>query len=879
MDHAVLKRSDLPSPGDLEGMRGMTSFAGKVRDVYREALGEIERIHRSGTGGIEITRMCSASVEVVVGHLFDSLWDWMGARVGRKPAIIALGKFGRKELSPESDVDLLFLWGRRGVHAAGEFAGYLVRMMWDSGFHLGHSVRTLSELRKAMRGEPDLKAAIIDGRWLCGDMDLRGELDRIKVDLIRKHGGELLESRLELTSRRWAKFGGSYRLIEPRVKESPGGLMDFQTLRWIGMALPWDGTLKGLHRLDVMGKGEIRDLQHSFDYLLRTRNELHFLAGSDWNILTLELQGRAAAGLGYGKKDSPAARERFMADYYSRTRPVFKVMERFLAEVYDTGDLRILDGFLYRKVGTKGLGRIDVILRRDKLKADPLFVFKEQVSSGNRIRRKMEKRIIKAFGEMKLDSPTLKRMKSSFIELLRMPGRKAHAIRSMHELGVLQHVIPHFGKLACLESHELYHQFTADEHCLQAISHLEDLGDREKGLLPRIFSEVAEKTELILAVLLHDIGKVRGRGCARSAAGEAARLLDSFPLSVRSRSLVGFLVRNHLLLEHFSQRRDMEDVDTSLLFVKKIKNNLNLKLLYLLTYADLKATGREVWTGWKEDLLDALYYKASHMLGEKSEARSAYLKVLEERRGRLLAAAVGQNARKRMKEHIDSLPDRYSMVVSPVQACGHLSMIEKLRGKRAVTRFRRLRNSIEMSVCTRDKPFRLAQMCGVITVNDLNILSAYAFTRRDGVVIDLFHLERFDGGLSLAGDARRKIAKEIDDVLGGRMKLEEAYRKRAGAWEGKKAPGAAAPCVVEFENDLSGESTIIDLTAMDRPGLLYRVTHIFSEEGLDIKSAKITTRGGVAADSFYVRTSAGEKIRDFSLMRRIRQRLTAELEP
>lgn len=875
MADVLLKRTDLPSPRRKEDM---TLFAGKVKAAYRDFLIRLEQRHRAGASGIEIVRRCSAGVGIIVQHLFDSLGEWMDGRARRVPAIIALGGLGRRELSPMSDVDLLFLQGKKGRKEASAFAGYLVRMLWDSGLKLGHSVRTLAELRRALKDDLNLKTGLLDSRWICGDERLKEELNRVKEWVQEQESGELLAGKLGEARRRWKNYGGSYHLLEPNVKESPGGLRDFQTIRWIGTVLPWEGTLTGLFRLAIIDREEIKDIQRAFDFLLRVRNELHFATQSSRDVLTLEMHRAVAEGLGYKRKGGLLPVERFMRDYYSNAMSIYKVLERFLEETRGKGNLRIIEGVLYRRVGTKGLGQIDFRLTREKMREDPLFVFKEQIRSERPLSPHLEQRIRNAFKGKKLGAKFTKRMRESFLEFLQMPGKKTPVIRSMHELGVLGHIFPPFDELTCLKRYDLYHQYTADEHSLQAVSHLEGLKERERGLLPRIFNEVAEKVELYLATLLHDIGKVSMRRHARSGAMMAEKILRSFPLSARSRSLVTFLIENHLLLAHYSQRRDMEDKDTSLQFIRKVRSHLRMKLLYLLTYADLKATGPGVWTVWKESLLEDLYYKASRMLAEKTELASSYLRVLAGRREKVLTACKEAEERKRMERHLDGLPERYAMVVSPAQARSHLKMVEKLQGKSAVTSFRRLRHSIELTICTRDRPFRLSQLCGVITVNDLNILGALAFTRADGIVVDLFHVEGIGGRLAFPQEAKKRLASTLDAVLTGKIDLEKAYQAHVKRWKRRAAPGIPIRCVVEFENDLSTESTIIDLSAKDRPGLLYRVTHILSEEGLDIQSAQITTRGGMAADSFYVRTGDGKKVSDGLKMRSIRHRLVSELD-
>jgi [protein-PII] uridylyltransferase len=332
MKHPVLKTSGLPVPRYGTGEDWMTSFAGEVREAYKDFLKGLEGRHRAGASGVETARACSAAVDVVVQHLHDSLREWTGAKLRRAPAVVALGGFGRRELSPRSDVDLLFLWDKKPGPAGTAFAGYLVRMLWDSGLELGHSVRTLPELRAALERDTDLMTAVLDSRLISGDDALKGELHAMRDGICGRESGELLRVKLEETRRRWKKYGWSYHLIEPNVKESPGSLRDHQMLRWVGMVLPWEGTLEGLYRLAIIDRGEIADIQGAFDFLLRTRHELHFLMGTNWNVLTLDLQRSAAKGLQYADAGGLLAVERFMRDCYSKTRSIYKPIERFLEE-------------------------------------------------------------------------------------------------------------------------------------------------------------------------------------------------------------------------------------------------------------------------------------------------------------------------------------------------------------------------------------------------------------------------------------------------------------------------------------------------------------------------------------------------------------------
>ncbi len=878
MKSKTLKRSDLPGFPREGGREQVTLFAGEVKKVYNSCLEDLKKRHRAGASGLEIARDCSDSAETIIIHLFSSLKNYMGKEAGRMPALVALGGFGRRELSPRSDVDIMFLWGKGEGRSTPGFAGYLVRLMWDSGLKLGHSVRTMMELKKALRTDPDLKTALLDGRWICGDKKLRKKLSGIKDNIRNRERGVLLKAKLSETRERWKRFGGSYHLIEPNVKESPGGLRDFQTIRWLGEVLPWKGKLEGLYRLALVDREEIRDIREAFDFLVRTRNEIHLQSHSDNNVLTVESQEKIAEGLGYREKDHLLMVEHFMRDYYSFTRSVYSVIERILEETHGRGNLRVVDGALYKRVGTKGLGRLNLRLMGDKMEEDPLFMFKEQLRTGRHFSPHMERRVRKAFREEYSGTEYPEKMRESFIELLDMEGHKEPVIRNMHELGVLELVFPVFKDLTCLKKQGLYHQYTADEHSLQAIAHLESLDEERGGLLHYLYREVGESLELILAVILHDIGKVGARNHARGGARMAAKILKSFPVSTGRRSRVVFLIRNHLLLSHFAQRRDMEDRDTCLQFIKRVKNSHNLKLLYLLTYADLKATGKGVWTSWKENLFENLYYRTNRLLAEEAELKAGYGKVFEDKRAELLESCSNRQGREIMEAHLEGLPSRYQMVVSPSQVQAHLEMLERLKDSTVVTEVRKLEHSIEITICTRDTPFRLSQLCGAITINDLNILGAYAFTRKDGKVIDIFNVIGVNGNLSFPAGKWEKLKQDLEAVMESRIDLEEAYLAHAKKWKRRVNSGMRVSYGVEFENNLSGKSTVIDITASDRPGLLYRLTKTLSEEGLDIQSAQITTQGRKIADSFYVTTAEGEKLTNPEKIKKVRESLSGELE-
>jgi len=872
----VLKRRNLPPIGSLEDEKYLTPFASGIRSIYSNFFDELLVYHRSGPGGLDVSKAYSYSVESIVKHIYSAILNLVGNRAKDVPAVVATGGFGRYELSPRSDVDIVFLWRRRPGKTGAGMVGYMVRLMWDSGLKLSHAVHTVESLRVAMKRDSNLETAMLDSRWLCGDEELKKEISLIKSFIRGEDGGRILQAKLIETQNRWKKYGNSYHIIEPNVKESPGGLRDFQTIRWIGMVLPWSGTVEGLYRLSMADRAEIDEIKRAFDFLLRTRNELHFIMKTAWDVLSFDIQAEVARGLGYRGNDSFEALEVFMKDYYSRTRAIYQLLLRFLDETSDSGSLRIIDGELYRKVGTEGINQLNLNIRSDKFREDPLYPFKEQLVAGKRFSPSTERRIKKLF-RARITPSMLDRMKESFIEFLSMEGKKADVLKNMHELGVMKLLFPAFEKLTCLKKHEVYHQYTADEHSFQSVRHLEALEDRKSGFLPRLYQEVDEKLELTLATLLHDIGKI-GKGPHSVYGARLAKgLLKGFPLSSRSVALITFLIRNHLVLSHFSQQRDIESPETIAELAKLAGDRLRLKLLYLLTYADLKATGPSIWTGWKSDLLKRLYMRVNEFLEIGQIAEDFYREKAEKAQRKVLASVRSKRLKEEVRKHLSMLPLRYVFSVPPESIVEHVRMIEEIDGKKAVAEFRRRRNFIELTICTKDMPARLSQLCGVISISDFNILSANAFTRKDGYVIDIFNVVSFDGSLSITDEMQTKFVEYLCRVLNGEVDLLSEYRSHLKKWK-RRFRRYSPQCTVEFENELSADSTIVDITAGDRPGLLFDITRALSSAGLDILIARVTTRGNIAADSFYVRKTTGGKVDDTDSMKRLREKICSALE-
>lgn len=784
-------------------------------------------------------------------------------------AIVGMGGYGRAELAPFSDVDILVLC-RRKTALIKRVVSSFVQLMWDAGFELGHSVESLIESESTLARHMDTRTALFESRWICGSKSVAKEVEGQIRRLRRRDQDGFLRRKIQDAVARHEKYSNSYQLIEPNVKLSPGGLRDFQTLVWLGMVGDGQVGLAALRSKGLLLPGEVKVLQAAYDFLLRVRFELHLGTESKQDQLTVRMQKAITENLGYRAKGGHLGVELFMKDYYNHTRAICHITEDIIDELQYGKNLGILIG---RKKVPTGKGKLTARIDRHRIKRDPLYVFVKQKESGLKLDRSLKRRLEAALHDELSGRICRNRMRRDFPSLLKSGQNLSLVLRSMHETGFLGAIIPEYNELTSLKRYDLYHHYTVDEHSFQVVHNLELLGrpvSKRVDPLRRLYSEIADKQILFMAALLHDIGKIEGRGHARKGALLAKKILGRMLLNQEVIETVSYLIRVHLLMSHFSQRRDPTDPGTIRSFCQSAKNRTILKHLCLLTHADLKATSPLVWTEWKQSLLWALYVQAYDFMARKEKKPDTIYKA--RKRALLRVFPVGPD-RERALAHLDMLPGRYLLTMRARDVKNHMEIIEKAERQSAVVSARKGKSSTEITFCTMDKPYRLSQLCGVLTLNDCNILFAYAFTRSDGRVLDIFHVEDFGGTEPIDDDRIGNIEEHLKRAINGSLEMHSSLETHLRKWKRERETSIPVPVSVEFENDMSGDVTIIDIHAMDEPGLLFKITRALSDEGLTIHRARISTEANRAIDSFDVQDSKGRKITDAAALRRIRKRL------
>jgi len=854
-------------------------------EFFRQALAEgydsLKVRHAEGASGQESVRTHARLMDDVILSLTrliaaDAVADGLAAT---PQVVMALGGYGRGELHPLSDVDLMVIYD-------GKMSPYVQRMMqellyslWDLGLHVGHSLRSLDDCVAMARTDFPSRTSMQEARFLAGDRRLFARFQRVlRQEVFRRDFGQFLETTLVERDARYRKHGASPYIGEPNVKESAGGLRDMHTAMWLGEAKFGTRTLRELADKGLITPREQAAADAALTFLWRVRNELHFFSGHKNDVLTRDLQPRIAKNLGYENDATSLGVERFMRDYYLHARVIHRVSKRLIARCQETLSRR---GSAERR-------------RRQQALADGLVFFDGRLHLADRDPSQLRvdpARLMKVFGhlhrlgcELSLDleravedslhlvDDAFRRSDAVgelFLDICRSWGRVCQTFSEMHELGLLGRYLPEFGALTCLVQYDVYHKFSADQHSLLAVEHLEALAPGQsaesEGAAP-VLSEVEKPELLMLGMLLHDIGKARGHGHVAKGIPLVRGLTARMGLPSADAAAVEFLVAHHLTMSHVAQRRDIDDPKTVTDFAAVVGDPQRLRMLYLLTYADMRAVGPGVLTPWRARILHELYTRTLDLLTGGRVAKPSRTQLAE----RLHAAAKGEVDLQAVKAHLAMMADRYLESTGVQRMAEHLRMLGELGEAPVVTALFQHPDlgSSDLVVVTRDLPGLFSLIAGTLAASGVNIISAQIHTRADGIAIDTFQVNDPAGDVvgSVAHWARPLDA--LRAVITGEQSVEALLARRRAL--GREATGPGGPPKIALDNQLSDSATVIEVKCPDRLGLLYLITRALAGLGLDIVSARIATEIDQAFDTFYVQDREGRKLEDPETLERAR---------
>ena len=894
------------------GVSWQSRFVSKSRTSRQTPEGTGERLHRlrseiegrigPDASGVALCRAMSDGVDAMV---LDFLKPYAQTFLEHPFAVVATGGWGRQELCPYSDIDVMFLSGERTDEGILKFSEPILYAFWDAKLDVGHAIRALWEVKCLAEEDLPTATAVLDSRFIFGDARVVSAMqEQFRAGLATKFGMRKFLDQIRSQQRvRHAKFDESVYLLEPNVKFGAGSLRDLACARWLARAR-WSASGTGeLVALGVMSKRQGDAFLRGHDFFLRVRSAMHMAAGRRQDQLTFELQEEIAPVLypsvrrteGDTRSAVAPAVEALMREYYLVARAIDQGTARLLekAQSMQRGKPRIksIDGNYKLFNARVSVARPDLFRERP---AEMLGVFRLALDLGVKLNSATRDLI---FEQVARNGPSLSQNRDAkrvFLELLmdaRSRGRPT-VLEELHELGILNALVPEFEPCTGRVQHDLYHIYTVDQHQIYAVAMLKRLvrGEVAETLPEEVeaMKHEAGSRPLFLATLLHDIGKPLGKGHAEKGACLAKTIALRLGLTESEAAQTEFLVQHHLLMSHISQRRDLQDLSMVARFAGTVKTKSRLRQLYLLTYCDSLMTNPEIMTEWKETLLTQLYRVTLEFL-EKGEAKAAEAmqaqanNCLKQVEAELRAASKWTP---KVSDWLAGLPERYFSELTPAEVLRHSELAtNRSEGEVLVVPSAGEAERTEVFVLAPDQTGLLAKIAGVMAAHRIAILEARIFSgvavspKDKPTALDVFWVQGETGKRISAKDRRwKRVAADLrkaltqDDVVDGLL----AKRRSASRLRERVVP--EVPVEIHIDNQVADRFTVIDVFAEDRLGLLYAVTKTITELQLDIAVSRVATEGHRVADVFYVRDMAtGDKIRNPKRQERIRETLKSAI--
>ena len=813
-------------------------------------------------------------------------------------AIIATGGYGRGLLAPGSDIDLLFLLPSKQTPWGESVVETILYLLWDLGFKVGHATRTVEQSIKLSLQDMTIRTALLDARLIFGDEVLFSDMmQRFKEKVIKGTATAFIEAKLAERDERHRRTGESRYKVEPNIKDGKGGLRDLHTLHWLAKYLYGQNPASAADTAGIFSASEVQTFARCEDFLWSIRCHLHFLTGRPEERLSFDTQPQMAARLGYNDRAGLRAVERFMKHYFLVAKDVGDLTTSLCAalEMQQLTKSPVLSRF-FAPAGWRQRrrlrrttefridnGRLNVsgpdVFKRDPVNLIRFFAKAEETATffHPEAVRLLRSSLRLIDDRLRSDSEANR----TFLELVTSQTNPEGTLRRMNEAGVLGRFIPEFGKVVSMMQFNMYHHYTVDEHLLRTVGELSSIeAGTAAGALPlstAIFKTIQNRRALFVAALLHDIAKGQPQDHSILGAAYARKLCPRIGLTAAETETVAWLIEQHLTMSTVAQSRDLGDPKTIRAFAAIVQTPERLKLLLLLTVADIRAVGPGTWNGWKGQLLRTLYYETEPIVAGGHTQLGFRERV-----------AVAQNA---FRESVRGMTDidceayierhypDYWLKTEPKRQIEHARLMNQAQkaGEPLATAFASdaFTAVTELTVLAPNHPRLLSQFAGACAAAGANIVGAYISTTRDGSALDTFLLQR---ELDRDEDENRRaerIGATIAKLLKGETRLGPLMAKRRDTSPHGRAFDLAPEVIID--NALSDQFTVIEVSGLDRPGLLYELTNAISDLNLDITSAHITTFGEKAVDVFYVTDLTNKKITAPQRQSTIRQRLTTVL--
>ena len=823
----------------------------------------------------------------LMDHLISQLFLYFTKNAPIQLSVIATGGYGRREQCPYSDIDLLFLYAPNHSKESATLAESLLYILWDLGLKVGQAHRTTAETLMLAQEDMQVRTSLLDARLITGGKILFTQcLRRIEEEIIEGGALEFVEAKLAERDARHARFGDSRYVLEPNIKEGKGGLRDLHTLWWLARYAYRVQSLDELVELGHLSAEELAAFHHASQFLLRTRIHLHYQTGHADERLTFDKQLSVARAMGYANESPNLAITRFMRRYFIAVRTVGGLTRILCALLEDEKKRKPRKPLGWVKLAESEKDFFELDGERLSIVDENLFfvhptalltIFYVAQEQALDIHPRALQAITRSLHL--IDEPFRKNAEACqiFLRILQSDKGPEIALRRMNEAGVLGRFVPEFGRIIGQTQFNMYHVYTVDEHTLMALGILHGI-DRgliknEAPLASDIMPRITQKHVLYLALFCHDIAK--GRGGDHSELGEhiAIKLAKRFGFSDEESATTAWLVRNHLLLSGTAFKRDLNDPKTIADFVALVQTPERLKLLLVLTVADIRAVGPGVWNEWKGSLMRDLFNRAMQAMGS-SEANPSG------REPELLKQAITETypsiSPQAIEDYLALATGGFLTGCTMTQhlAIAKIMLIESMGDKNLQMHVEHdeKRFVTEMTIITQDIPGLFARLTGAISLAGASIIHAKIFTLKDGTAVDIFHLQDMAGNAFNRPSMLAKMAVYIEQSLDGSLDVSQALAHRAKPYASKNSQ-LKKEGLVFIENDASAVCSVIEIAATDRIGLLYDVASVLTKLGLSIVTAHISTYGTQAADVFYVKNAFGMKILHEGKIKAVREAL------
>ena len=883
---------------DKSALRG--AVLAHLKQVLRDGRAAAEAQLVADGRGSACARRLSQLQDDIIGAIYEvalrHVYPAENPTSAERMALVAVGGYGRGMLAPGSDIDLLFLLPYKQTPWGESIVEFVLYMLWDLGLKVGHATRNVDECVRLSRGDMTIRTAILEARFLWGDEKLFDELSqRFDAEVVKGTGPEFIVAKLAERDERHRRQGASRYLVEPNVKEGKGGLRDLHTLFWIAKYFYRVRSGDALVETGAFARSELTLFRKSEDFLWSVRCHLHFLTGRPEERLSFDVQREMAVRLGYTSHPGMKDVERFMKHYFLVAKDVGDLTMIFCAALEEenakpTPLLNRFFPFGSRRRHRKITGSSDFVVEHDRINMASPEVFARDPVNLIRIFHLADKhnlafhpdamkqvtRSLKLIDTRLREDPEANRL---FLELVASRNQPEVVLRRMNEAGVLGRFVPDFGKVVAMMQFNMYHHYTVDEHLIRSIGVLSEIdgGDRasEHPLANAVMPTIQDRTALYVAMFLHDVAKGRPEDHSLAGARVARKLCPRFGLSPAQTETVAWLVEHHLLMSMTAQSRDLGDRKTIQDFAAIVQSLERLKMLMVLTIADIKAVGPGVWNGWKGQLLRTLYYETEPLLtgGHSQVSRDERVAAAKAE----LAEALADWPADELARYLDRHYPAYWLRVDLPRKIAHAELMRDAdrSGKTLATAVstRAFESITEITVLAPDHPRLLSMIAGACTAAGGNIVDAQIFTTTDGLAVDTIFIAREFETDAEETTRALKVGALIEQALSGAVALPEAIAKRAKSRARIKA--FTVETNILLDNSWSNQFTAIEASGLDRPGLLYDLTRSISDLNLNIASAHIATFGERVVDVFYVTDLTGRKVmnanREASIRRRLRQ--------